>query len=142
MMKNGWVVSVLLAAVISVSAGGRAFGADMNMQSAGGHDASMPNEDPAIFIKNIDKAAQDVLNQIKAGRTMDAQKSAGQLTGSVEKVLPHLTDAGLKDKLKDAANEIKNSVNSGQADIFDLEDQIQALRDITKQVTARLQNMQ
>jgi basic membrane lipoprotein Med (substrate-binding protein (PBP1-ABC) superfamily) len=142
MRKNGWYVSVLLAAAISILAGGRVFGADMNMQSAGGHDASMPNEDPLIFIKNIDKAAQDVVNQIKAGRTMDAQKSVSQLTDGVEKILPHVTDAALKDGLRNAANEIKNSVNSGQADIFDLEDQAQALQDITKQVAALLQNMQ
>jgi hypothetical protein len=139
---NGWFVSVLLAAAISVSVGGHAFGADMNMPSAGGHDASMPNEDPSVFIKAIDKAARDVVNQVKAGRTMDAQKSAGQLTDSVGKLLPHLTDTALKDKLKGAANEIKKLVNSGQADIFDLEDQTQALLDITKQATALLQNMQ
>jgi hypothetical protein len=138
MRKNVLYVSILLVAAISILAGGRAFGADMN---TGGHDASMPKEDPLVFIKDIDKAAQDVVNQVKAGRTMDAQKSASQLTGSVEKVLPHVTDTALKDELKNVADEIKNSVNSGQADIFELEDKAQALQDITKQMTAQLQNM-
>jgi hypothetical protein len=139
--KNGWYAGVLLVAMISVLVGGRAYGADMNMPSIGGHDASMPNEDPLVFIKDIDKAAQDALNQVKAGRTMDAQKSVSLLSSGVEKVLPHVTYAVLKDKLNGTANEIKNSVNSGQADIFDLEDQIQALQDVTKQVTEHLGNM-
>jgi hypothetical protein len=131
----------VLAAAFFVLWGGIAFGADMNMRSAGGHDASMPNEDPLVFIKDIDKAAQEVVSQVKAGRTMDAQKSVSQLTGGVEKVLPHVTDSALKGELSGAANEIKNSVGSGRPDVFDLEDQVQVLRDIMKRVAVQLRNM-
>jgi predicted nucleic acid-binding Zn-ribbon protein len=141
MRKNGWRFSVLLVAAISVLAGGIAWGADMNAPNEGGHNASMPNEDPSVFIKNIDKAVQDVMNQVKAGRTMDAQKSVSQLADGVEKLLPHVTDAVLKDRLENASNEIKNSVNSAQPDIFDLEDMAQELQDVTKQVAEQLKNM-
>jgi hypothetical protein len=141
MRKNGWSIYALAIMALLLLGEGRAFGADMNMQSMGGHDASMPNEDPLVFIKDIDKAAQDVVNQVKAGKTIDAQKSVSQLTSGVEKVLPHMTDSALKDKLSGAANEIKSGVNSSQPDIFDLEDQVQALRDIMKQVAEQLQNM-
>jgi hypothetical protein len=72
---------------------------------------------------------------------MDAQKTVAQLTSSAEKILPHITDADLKEKLRGAANEIKDSVNSGQVDIFELEDKTQVLNEIMNQVADLLQKM-
>ena len=85
-------------------------------QSAAGHEGhsmTMPKEDPMPTMKDMDKALQDVVKQVKAGQMMDAQKSAAQLTSTVEKVMPHMMDAELKEKLLKTATDIKGSVNSG-----------------------------
>lgn len=113
-------------------------------QASGGHEghsASMPKEDPMPMMKDMDKDLQDILKQVKAGQTMDAQKSAGHLVGMVDKVMPHMMDNQLKDSLRKAAIEIKDAVNSGKADPSALEGKTKAMQDIMKQTTTHLQSM-
>ncbi len=106
-----------------------------------GHSATMPKEDPMPMMKDLDKSLQDVVKQVKAGQTMDAQKSAAQLVSTTDKVMPHMMDAGLKDKLRKAAVEIKDSVNSGKADPSALEGKVKAMQEFMKQTTTHLQSM-
>jgi hypothetical protein len=106
-----------------------------------GHSATMPKEDPMPMMKELDKTLQDVLKQVKAGQTMDAQKSAAQLVSTTDKVLPHMMDTGLKDKLRTSAVELKDSVNSGKIDPSALENKVKALQELLKQTTAHLQTM-
>lgn len=113
-------------------------------QQSSGHDMSnmkMPKEDPMPMMKDLDKALQDVVKQVKAGQTMDAQKSAAQLVSTVDKVVPHMMDAGLKDNLRKAATDIKDSVNSGKTDPSALDGKVKAMQDIMKQTTTHLQGM-
>ncbi len=106
-----------------------------------GHSASMPKEDPMPMMKEMDKDLQDMLKQVKAGQTMDAQKSAGHMVGMVDKVAPHMMDNQLKDSLRKAATEIKDTVNSGKADPAALEGKMKAMQDIMKRTTTHLQSM-
>ncbi|MDF2570277.1 MAG: hypothetical protein K0R55_1881 [Sporomusa sp.] len=112
-------------------------------QAAGhqGHSAAMPKEDPMPMMKELDKSLQDVVKQVKAGQTMDAQKNAALLVSTTDKVMPHMMDAGLKDKLRKAAVEIKDSVNSGKTDPSALEGKVKAMQDLMKQTTTHLQTM-
>lgn len=113
-------------------------------QAAGGHQghsAAMPKEDPMPMMKDLDKSLQDVVKQVKAGQTMDAQKSAAQLVSTTDKVMPHMMDAGLKDKLRKAAVEIKDSVNSGKTDPSALEGNVKAMQELMKQTITHLQTM-
>lgn len=113
-------------------------------QSAAGHEGhsmTMPKEDPMPTMKDIDKALQDVVKQVKAGQMMDAQKSAAQLTSTVEKVMPHMMDAELKEKLLKTATDIKGSVNSGKTDPGAIEEKAGAMQTIMKQTTTHLQSM-
>jgi len=105
------------------------------------HSASMPKEDPLPFMKDMDKALQEVVAQVKAGKTMDAQSSAARLTGAVNKVLPHMMEEGLKEQLRQAAAEIKNSVNAGRTDLNGLEDKAKAFQSIMQETTTHLQSM-
>lgn len=105
------------------------------------HSAAMPKEDPMPFMKDMDKALQDVLKQVKAGQTMDAQKSAAQLVSTTGKVGPHMMDNVLKENLRKAAVDIKDSVNSGKADLTVLENQAKAMQELMKQTTTHLQSM-
>ena len=93
------------------------------------------------MMKDMDKALQDVVKQVKAGQTMDAQKSASQLVGITDKVMPHMMDAGLKENLRKAATDIKEVVNSGKADPSAIEDKVKAMQEIMKQTTTHLQSM-
>ena len=106
-----------------------------------GHSTAMPKEDPMPMMKDMDKALQDVVKQVKAGQTMDAQKSASQLVGITDKVMPHMMDAGLKENLRKAATDIKEVVNSGKADPSAIEDKVKAMQEIMKQTTTHLQSM-
>ena len=113
-------------------------------QSAAGHEGhsmTMPKEDPMPTMKDMDKALQDVVKQVKAGQVMDAQKSAAQLTSTVEKVTPHMMEAGLKEKLLKTATDIKGSVNSGKTDPGAIEEKAGAMQTIMKQTTTHLQSM-
>lgn len=107
----------------------------------GAHSAAMPKEDPMPIMKDMDKALQDIVKQVKDGKTMDAQKSASQLASTVGKVLPHMMDAALKDNLKKAAGDIKDSVNSGKTDPSAIEGKAKAMQDVMKQTTTHLQSM-
>lgn len=109
--------------------------------SHAGHSVAMPKEDPMPMMKDLDKDLQDIMKQVKAGQTMEAQKSAGHMMGMVDKVMPHMMDNGLKDNLRKAAADIKDNVNSGKADPAALEGKVKAMQDIMKQTTTHLQSM-
>lgn len=114
------------------------------VQQSSGHDMSsmkMPKEDPIPMMKDMDKSLQDIVKQVKAGQTMDAQKSAAQMVSTVDKVVPHMMDAGLKDNLRKTAIDIKDSVNSGKIDPSALDVKVKAMQDVMKQTTTHLQSM-
>ncbi len=102
---------------------------------------NMPKGDPMPLVKDVDKELQDILKQVKAGQTMDAQQTAGMLAGTVEKIIPHMMDEGLKTNLRKAATDIKDSVNSGKADPGAIEGKVKVMQDIMKQVTTDVQSM-
>ncbi|MFP3040659.1 hypothetical protein LQZ19_02445 [Treponema primitia] len=109
-------------------------------QSGGGHGEGMAKEDPVPFVRDMEKAALDILSHVKAGRVMDAQNSVSQLSGATDKVLPHITDTNLKDRLSKSVAEIKASV-AGSPDVFELEEKIQVLQGDLKQALEKLQSM-
>lgn len=107
-----------------------------------GHDMgnmNMPKEDPMPFLKDVDKDLQDIVKQVKGGQTMDAQKTAGLLTSTAEKIMPHMMNAGLKDNMRRAAVDIKDSV--GKADPATIEGKVKVMQDIMKDVTKDVQSM-
>ncbi len=106
-----------------------------------GHSATMPKEDPMPIMKDMDKALQDVVKQVKGGQMLDAQKSAAQLVSTVDKVLPHMMDDGLEDHLRKTAKDIKDSVNSGKTDPSALEGKVKDMQAIMKETTTHLQSM-
>lgn len=106
-----------------------------------GHSMTMPKEDPMPMMKDMEKALQDVVKQVKAGQMLDAQKSAAQLANTVEKVMPHMMDTELKANMRKAATDIKGSVNSGKTDPGVIEEKATAMQTIMKQTTTHLQSM-
>ncbi|HEY3426021.1 MAG TPA: hypothetical protein VGL27_14585 [Negativicutes bacterium] len=111
----------------------------MNMS---GHESmSMPKGDPMPIMKDLDQQLQDVMKQVKAGQTMEAQKTAGQLVSTTEKILPHMMDNGLKDSLRKAAGDIKNTVNAGKIDPSVMESKVKTMQEVMKQTTSDLQTM-
>lgn len=111
------------------------------MDMSGHENMSMPKEDPMPMMKDMEQQLQSLMKQVKAGQTMEAQKTAGQLTSITEKIMPHMMDNGLKDNLRKAAGDIKNTVNSGKIDPSALEAKVKTMQDVMKQTTADLQTM-
>lgn len=150
MKKNKIIIGILAVTVAtSVLAGCSSSGNQPTQQPAAqqqasghaGHSSTMPKEDPIPMMKDMDKDLQDIVKQVKSGKTMDAQKSAGHMVGVVDKVMPHMMDNELKDKLRKAAADIKDSVNSGKADPVTLEGKVKVMQDILKETTTHLQSM-
>jgi hypothetical protein len=147
------LTAVLLAAVFAFGAGQTATAQSGGMgsmggtsstggtSSAGGHDAGMTNEDPVPFTRDIERAAADILSQLKAGRAMDARSSVIRLSTATDKLTPHITGASLKDRLTAAVNDIKTIAGVRSPDLLDLEDKVDALLTITEEVRKALQNM-
>jgi hypothetical protein len=109
-------------------------------QEMSGHGAGMAKEDPMPFTREMEKASQDIVAYIKAGRVMDARGAVSKLTGAADKVAPHITDVPLKDKLKAAVGDIKSLVNNS-ADLFELEEAAENLREILVATREKLRGM-
>jgi hypothetical protein len=140
------VITVIMSLVAGCSSTDKATATQQPAaQQSSGHDMSnmnMPKEDPMPMMKELDKSLQDLVKQVKAGQTMDAQKSAAQLASTTEKIMPHMMDNGLKDSLRKAAGDIKDGVNSGKMDPSAMESKVKTMQDIMKQTTSHLQTMQ
>lgn len=106
-----------------------------------GHSTAMPKEDPMPMMKDMDKDLQDIMKQVKAGQTMEVQKTTDHLMSMTNKVMPHMMDNGLKDNLRKAAADIKDIVNSGRIDPSVMEGKVKAMQEIMKQTTSHLQTM-
>jgi hypothetical protein len=133
---------VLFVAVFAFGAGQMAVAQSGGMGGmGGGHDQGMTKEDPIPFTRDMERAAADILSQVKAGRGMDARNSLSRLTGAADKVTPHITETALKNSLTAAVNEVKNIVNSASPDLFELEDKIEALQTLITEVREKLQGM-
>jgi len=91
------------------------------------------------MMKDMDKQLQDVVKQVKAGQTMEAQKTVGQLASNCDQVTPHMTDAALKDKMHKAAFDLKDYINSGKIDQTVVDGKVQVMQEIMKQANGDLQ---
>ena len=113
-------------------------------QQATGHDAhskQMPKEDPMPMMKEMDQKMQNLMKQVKSGQTRDAQKTAGEIMSTTDKVMLHMMDNNLKDSLRKSAADIKETVNAGKMDPGAMENKVKAMQEIMKQTTAHLQTM-
>ncbi len=111
------------------------------MNMSGHENMSMPKGDPMPMMKDMDKGLQDVVKQVKDGKTMDAQKTAIQLVSTTEKIMPHMMDAELKEKLSKAIADLKDSVNSGKIDPAALDVKVKTMQELMKQATTDIQSM-
>ncbi len=100
---------------------------------------AMPSGDPMPLMKDMDKSLRDMARQVKAGQTMDAQKSAGQIASLADKVLPHMNDAAAKAGLQKAAGDLRDSVGGAKVDQTVVEARLKAMQDAMAQATKNLQ---
>jgi hypothetical protein len=129
---------VLFVAVFAFGVGQMATAQSGGM---GGHGQGMASEDPIPFTRDMERAATDILSQVKAGRSMDSRNSLSRLTGAADKVMPHITETALKNRLIGAVNEIKTIVSAGSPDLFELEDTVETLQTVIEEVRKKLQGM-
>ena len=115
-----------------------------NGQQVASHDMKnmqMPKDDPMPMMKDMEQQLEVLMKQVKSGQTMEAQKTAGQITGLTEKMLPHMMDNSLKDSLRRSATDIKDAVNAGKMDPSAMESKVNSMQEIMKQTTTHLQTM-
>ena len=139
-LVRGSVPSVLFAALFALGAGAAA--SAQSHGGGGGHGAGMAREDPVLFIRDIEKAAGDVLTQLKAGKTMDARSSISRLNAAAGKLNAHITNAALQKRLTGLVNDIKTIAAAKSPSLFDLEDKLEALRPLLAEVRETVQGME
>jgi hypothetical protein len=132
------VTVVLLAALFALGAGQTA---PAQNHGGGGHGAGMTTEDPVPFTRDIEKAADDIVSRLKAGKTMDARNSVNRLTSAAGKLTPHITDAALKERLTGTVDEIKTIAAAKSPGLFALEDAVEMLRTILEETREQLHGM-
>jgi hypothetical protein len=132
------LTAVLLAAVFAFGAGQTATAQSGGM---GGHDAGMTKEDPIPFTRDIERAAAEILSQLKSGRAMDARNSVSRLATATDKLAPHITGDDLKKRLTAAVDGIKTIAGERNPDLLDLEDKVDALQPLIEEVRKKLQGM-
>jgi hypothetical protein len=72
---------------------------------------------------------------------MDARNSVSRLSAAADKLLPHITDTALKDRLTAAVNGIKTIAGAKNPDLLDLEDTVDVLQPLIEEVRKKLQGM-
>jgi hypothetical protein len=135
------LTAVLLTAVFAFGAGQTATAQSGGMGVTGGHDAGMTKEDPIPFTRDIERAAAEILSQLKAGRAMDARNSVSRLATATDKLAPHITGDDLKKRLTAAVDGIKTIAGARSPDLLDLEDKVDALQPLVEEVRKKLQGM-
>ncbi|MDR7868861.1 MAG: hypothetical protein RIN56_18865 [Sporomusaceae bacterium] len=141
-MKKSKLIIISLALILSlvVVAGCGGAGDSKPQQQAPKAQSSMPTGDPMPMMKDMDASMQDMLKQVKAGQMMEAQKSAAQMAGMADKVMPHMTDSALKEQMKKAAYDLRDTMNGGKADQTVIEEKMKAMQDIMKRTVNNLQS--
>ena len=140
-MKKVKLIVLSLALILTLAfVAGCGGGDGKPQQQAPQAQTSMPSGDPMPMMKDMDKNMQDMLRQVKAGQMMEAQKSAAQVAGLADKVMPHMTDGNLKGQMQKAAYDLRDTMNSGKVDQTVIEGKMQAMQDIMKRSVNHLQS--
>ncbi len=141
-------VALILALALAAGCGSNNSKAQQPQPQQQSHDQmdmsgsmNMPKGNPTPVLKDLDKNLQDMTRQIKAGQTMDAQKSAAQIAGLADKLLPHMMDTALKDRFRQAAYDLRDTMNNGKADQTVVEGKLKTLQALLAPVTKDLQSM-
>jgi hypothetical protein len=138
--KKMIVLSLALILTLALVAGCGGAGDSKPQQQAPQQQAAMPAGDPMPMMKDMDASMQEMMKQVKAGQMMEAQKSAAQMAGMADKVMPHMTDNALKDQMKKAAYDLRDTMNGGKADQTVIEEKMKAMQDIMKRSVNHLQS--
>lgn len=147
-MKKSTLTVLALALVLSLAFVAGCGGSDSKPQTQAqqpqkqqdAHSShAMPSGDPMPLMKDMDKSLQDMTKQVKAGQTMDAQKSAGQIASLADKVMPHMNDTAAKAGMQKAASELRDAVGGAKVDQTVVEGKMKAMQDAMAQAMKNLQ---
>ena len=139
-MKKTTVIVLSLVLILALAFVAGCGSSDSKAQQpAPAAQTAMPMGDPMPMMKDMDKQLQDLQKQVKAGQTMDAQKTVGRFASTCDQVTPHMTDNALQDKMHKAAVDLKDYINGGKVDQTVVDGKVQAMQELMKQANANLQ---
>ncbi len=133
------VLGLALILTLALAAGCGGAGDAKPQQQAPQAQTSMPAGDPMPMMKDMDAGMQEMIKHIKAGKMMEAQAAAAQVAGMADKVAPHMTDNALREQLKTAAHDLRDTMTDGKADQAVIEAKMQAMQEIMKRSLSHLQ---
>lgn len=127
---------LILALAMVAGCGG---GTGKAQPQVGQAQPAMPAGDPLTMMKDMGKEAQELDRYIEAGQMMDARKAALQITGLADKVMPHMTDPALKDRMKTAAYDLRDAVNAVKTDQTVVVAKLKTMQEVMQQAMGNLQ---
>ena len=130
---------IILALVLTAGCGGSDSKPQQQAQAPQAQ-MSMPSGDPMPMMKDMDKNLQEMVKQVKAGQMMDAQKSAGQIASLADKVMPHMTDNAMREQMKKAAYDLRDTMNGAKVDQTVVETKMKTMQDVMTQSMKNLQS--
>lgn len=135
------VLSLMLILAVALVAGcGGSDNKPQQQAQAPQAQMSMPTGDPMPMMKEMDKNLQDMMKQVKSGQMMDAQKSAGQIASLADKVMPHITDNAMREQMKKAAYDLRDTMNGAKVDQTVVEAKMKTMQDVMAMSMRNLQS--
>jgi hypothetical protein len=100
----------------------------------------MPNEDPNVFIKDMNQTVAMIIEQTKLNKLEDAKKSAAELVALNEKLSVHVTDAKLKEDLRQGVLAVRDAVQKPSPSQSAIEKSLQDVKNLLNQISNQMKS--
>lgn len=100
----------------------------------------MPNEDPSVFIKDMNQTITNIKEQTKLNKLEDAKRAAAELIVLNEKLSVHITEAKTKEELQQGVSAIRDEVQKPSPSQSAIEKSLQVVTNVLNQTSNQMKN--
>lgn len=104
--------------------------------------ASMPNEDPTPIAQDLERKLKDTGAMVTAGKWAEAKLIAAEALKTNDRLLVHVTDARMKEHLRQSINDANAAVNASPADQKSAAAKVTAALEAVQQASLQLRGHQ
>jgi predicted XRE-type DNA-binding protein len=102
--------------------------------------STMPNEDPNVFIKDMNQTVAMITEQTKLNKLEDAKKSAAELVAINEKLSVHITASKLQEDLRQAVIAVRDEVQKPSPSQSAIEKSLQGVKNLLNQISNQMKS--
>lgn len=100
----------------------------------------MPNEDPLVFIKEMQQQVVTISEQTKLNKLEDAKKAVEELLKLNDKLAVHITDSKRKEDLGQVIMTLQTEVQKQSPSQSDIDKQIKAVKILLNETDAQMKS--